>query len=182
MQGARRALRAHRSQPRFGDSGTCAPPPNRVPVFEQCQDSTQRHETLPAFYSLARVSSAAAAVSLSRRHAHVATVSRSRTALSFVCPSSAPLAASAAAGRKEQTTPASSNRNWKLLPAAPRLLQAGHPFDVILQKVPASSPHKKAWDERIQWYANAFPAAYVVGPGRGNLAHRLGIVDLSFLS
>ena len=61
----------------------------------------------------------------------------------------------------------------KLLPAAPRLLQAGHPFDVILQKVPASSPHKKAWDERIQWYADAFPAAYVVGPGRWCLAHRL---------
>ena len=38
----------------------------------------------------------------------------------------------------------------------------GHPFDVILQKVPVSSPHKKAWDERIQKYADDFPEAYVV--------------------
>ena len=40
--------------------------------------------------------------------------------------------------------------------------QAGHPFDVILQKVPASSPHKKSWDERVQQYADDFPEAYVV--------------------
>lgn len=33
---------------------------------------------------------------------------------------------------------------------------------MVLQKVPASSPHKSAWDERIQRYAEAFPDAYVV--------------------
>jgi hypothetical protein len=43
-----------------------------------------------------------------------------------------------------------------------RKQQAGHPFDVILQKVPASHAHKAAWDARIQQYADHFPEAYVV--------------------
>jgi hypothetical protein len=33
---------------------------------------------------------------------------------------------------------------------------------VVLQKVPAASPHKSTWDERIQRYAEDFPEAYVV--------------------
>ena len=32
----------------------------------------------------------------------------------------------------------------------------------MLQKVPASSPHKKEWDERIEAYASSNPDAYVV--------------------
>jgi len=47
-------------------------------------------------------------------------------------------------------------------PAHPIESQAGHPFDVVLQKVPAASPHKSTWDERIQRYAEDFPEAYVV--------------------
>jgi len=47
-------------------------------------------------------------------------------------------------------------------PSRPIEDQAGHPFDVVLQKVPASSPHKKEWDERIEAYASSNPDAYVV--------------------
>lgn len=40
--------------------------------------------------------------------------------------------------------------------------QAGHPFHVVLQKIPASSPHKVHWDRRVEAYAAAFPNARVV--------------------
>lgn len=33
---------------------------------------------------------------------------------------------------------------------------------MVLQKVPGSSPHKAAWDARIERYARLFPASYVV--------------------
>lgn len=47
-------------------------------------------------------------------------------------------------------------------PALPLEEQEGHPFDVILHKIPEADPGSRAWEERLDRYARANPAVAVL--------------------
>ena len=79
---------------------------------------------------------------------------------------------------------------YPLDPARDIDTQRGHPFDVILQKVPGSDAVKADWDERLRAYATAQPRARIVGlpdlvkrvTNRGTMldvVHSLGIANVS---
>jgi len=79
---------------------------------------------------------------------------------------------------------------YPLDPAIDIDAQRGHPFDVILQKVPGSDGVKADWDERLRQYATAQPLARIVGlpelvkrvTNRGTMldvVHSLGVANVS---
>lgn len=60
-------------------------------------------------------------------------------------------------------------------PSIPLEEQEGHPFDIILHKLPSSAPQSKGWDERLEEYGRKHPGTVILDtPSR---IHRLASRD-----